>query len=248
MIIKAHPIISLQEARAAGLTQFFSGVPCKHGHVANRLVYDQRCVECTRIRKAAYFQRNKDRMRTKNKEWTALNPDKVYGYTNKWRKANKEQYETKLEAWRKANPDKNRAYAAKSREKPERRIRAREKSKQWYKENKERALTTAREWARKNPHRVRVYKHKRRTLLRAAEGFFTAQDLAAIKERQRHRCAVCKAKLPSNGRVIHLDHIVALTKGGTNWPRNLQFLCISCNSRKNNRDPIDFMRSIGFLL
>lgn len=33
-----------------------------------------------------------------------------------------------------------------------------------------------------------------------------------------------------------LDHVIPLSKGGTNWPANLRPACKSCNSRKRDRD------------
>lgn len=40
--------ISREEAIAQGLKTFFTGVPCKHGHVAERLVCNRVCLPCNR--------------------------------------------------------------------------------------------------------------------------------------------------------------------------------------------------------
>jgi hypothetical protein len=41
-------IISRAEAKAKGLNRYFTGKPCKHGHVAERKVFNATCVECER--------------------------------------------------------------------------------------------------------------------------------------------------------------------------------------------------------
>ena len=46
-------IISRDEARAQGLTRYFTGEPCKWGHISKRSVIDQKCVECTLSRQQA---------------------------------------------------------------------------------------------------------------------------------------------------------------------------------------------------
>jgi len=46
-------IISEKEARARGLTRYFTGVPCKYGHVDERRVSDRHCCECERERTRA---------------------------------------------------------------------------------------------------------------------------------------------------------------------------------------------------
>jgi hypothetical protein len=41
-------VISRKSARAAGRTFYFTGKPCKHGHVAERYSHKANCVICTR--------------------------------------------------------------------------------------------------------------------------------------------------------------------------------------------------------
>jgi hypothetical protein len=47
-------IISRAEAKASGATRYFTGKPCKHGHVVYRNTSDGGCVECTSIKKRRY--------------------------------------------------------------------------------------------------------------------------------------------------------------------------------------------------
>lgn len=49
-----HEVISRHDARAAGLSLFYTGMPCSHGHVAPRRVDNWACTECaTNWRKTA---------------------------------------------------------------------------------------------------------------------------------------------------------------------------------------------------
>lgn len=62
---------------------------------------------------------------------------------------------------------------------------------------------------------------------------------------QRWKCAACH----KNIRVRYeVDHIVAVSRGGSNADSNLQLLCMPCNRRKHAKDPIDYMQSLGYLL
>jgi 5-methylcytosine-specific restriction endonuclease McrA len=90
-----------------------------------------------------------------------------------------------------------------------------------------------------------LYQNRRRARKIEAEGCHTVADMKRLRIKQGNRCAYCRVHL---GRGSHLDHIVSLSKGGSNWPRNLQWLCLSCNSRKHARDPIEFARAAGMLI
>ena len=42
--------ISRETAARLGLKRFFTGVPCRNGHICERLVNGKECVECHRLR------------------------------------------------------------------------------------------------------------------------------------------------------------------------------------------------------
>ncbi len=62
-------IISRREAQANGLKRFFTGIPCKYGHVAERSVAGQYCVKCNSRLSLASRGKNPDVAR----RWTAAN-------------------------------------------------------------------------------------------------------------------------------------------------------------------------------
>ena len=50
-------LISRQEAIQQKLTRYYTGEPCKHGHIAEKLLSNRTCVECLLIKKHKRAQR-----------------------------------------------------------------------------------------------------------------------------------------------------------------------------------------------
>lgn len=59
-----------------------------------------------------------------------------------------------------------------------------------------------------------------------------------VLRRAGGRCQLCGVSHTT--RQIDVDHIVPVSKGGSNDATNLQALCRTCNSQKGNRDDTDF--------
>jgi 5-methylcytosine-specific restriction endonuclease McrA len=119
----------------------------------------------------------------------------------------------------------------------------------YYNKNREFIMQKARvraiQWYQANKATAIVYSRNRKARVRAAEGRHTAADVQRIFAAQRGKCAHCRISIKAG---YHVDHIQPISRGGANWPRNLQLLCAPCNLRKKAADPIDFARREGKLL
>ena len=113
------PIISRTEAARQGLTHYFTGKPCKHGHLAKRSVKRKECMECARLRSEKHYRDDpaKDNARRKayrlsdterariqerasGSKWRRRNYEKVLAYNRAWVQANPEKRALQLERWK----------------------------------------------------------------------------------------------------------------------------------------------------
>lgn len=60
---------SRAEAKKIGSKQYFTGEPCKHGHIAARCTCDGQCMECSRIKSLKRYYVNQDEMNAKAREY-----------------------------------------------------------------------------------------------------------------------------------------------------------------------------------
>lgn len=61
----------------------------------------------------------------------------------------------------------------------------------------------------------------------------SSQKRYAILERDDFRCQVCGAAAPNV--TLHVDHIVAVARGGTNDDSDLRAICVTCNLGKGSQ-------------
>lgn len=87
--------------------------------------------------------------------------------------------------------------------------------------------------------------NRRRALKIGAGGTFTQLDIDRLQTLQKGRCAGCREKLTEG---IHRDHILALSRGGSNDITNIQLLCPLCNLRKHAKSPDVWAKERGMLL
>lgn len=192
-------VVTRSEAKAKGLSRYFTGKPCPRGHLALKSTKWKYCMECQRERSLEKIQ------------------------------ANPEMNRKKVLEWQKAN-----------------RKRASERANAWYHANKEKARASCAAYEAANIDKVRATRHRIRAQRANAEGVFEASDIQRILTLQKGKCALCKCKITPKNKSI--DHIIALFNGGSNHPRNLQILCLTCNLSKGARDPIDHAQRKGLLL
>jgi len=110
MTVDPSRIICRDEARALGLKRYFTGAPCKRGHVAERYVSSCRCMECDRVLalewRVANLEKARERERAAAYKYRVVNPEKDRERKRKWRAANPEKAREHQRRWLAANKDK----------------------------------------------------------------------------------------------------------------------------------------------
>lgn len=110
-------------------------------------------------------------------------------------------------------------------------------------------ISTKREYRKKYPDRDKKGKSERMAKRRARLANVISGNIPSkeyLLNKQNGMCAYCKCK--GKNVVWHLDHIIPISKGGSNTINNVQILCMSCNLKKNDKDPIRFAQENGRLL
>ena len=140
-----------------------------------------------------------------------------------------------LAEWRKNNPEKIALY------RPKKTIRS--YSKQYYEKHKDKIKQKTRAYKKNNLDKCREWRHNReKKMLRE---ILSTGIIDKLYKLQKGKCTCCGIKL---GDKYHLDHIIPVSKGGTNTDDNVQLLKDTCNMSKSARDPIEYMQSKGYLL
>jgi len=85
-------------------------------------------------------------------------------------------------------------------------------------------------WIDKNKERAKQIDRKQYARRKKAIGSFTIKEWNDLKKKYNFKCAICGRR-----KKLTVDHIIPLSKGGTNYIDNIQPLCKSCNSSKNNK-------------
>lgn len=160
---------------------------------------------------------------------------------------NKERISARKRSFRESNSEKISARDAAYREL--RRKELAEYQRKYRKENQEKVASYFKCWASENHGKIISNVRNRRALKANAAGSHTIQEIMSIFERQQGLCANCQARLFKSGKQkYHVDHIMPLVLGGSNWASNLQCLCPTCNLRKSAKDPISWAQENGRLI
>ncbi len=201
-------IISRKDAKAKGLKRYFTGKPCKHGHIAEKTTVNGSCVDCFKINQSANYASDIEESRKKGRERDA--------------KIKQEQSER---------------YASK-------RQKGKERAAQRRKDNPERAKELRQLSYIRNKSLFIRHAKIRKVRLRGAEGSHSQKEVDALYKAQKGKCIYCNKKL---GNKYHEDHIIPLSKGGSNYISNIQLTCVSCNCSKKASDPYVYAQKLGRL-
>lgn len=175
--------------------------------------------------KRVLSEEQKQAARDRAKAWRLANPDRVREIKAAWKERNrervsktnaaryqrcKEEIVAKQKIYNQANAEKLKAYHA------EYEAKNKEKRKAWRIANRE---------------LKRLLENNRRLKI---VGVLSKGIVKTLMEKQKGLCNGCQVDLMVTR--YHVDHIVAVSKGGKNIDSNVQLLCVSCNTSKGAKD------------
>jgi 5-methylcytosine-specific restriction endonuclease McrA len=208
------------------------GVDCFSVEKSGLRKMQSRCKACRSKYAVAVYWSNPERARAEKSASYWRNPE-----------VNREKSRLKSLGQQRDNPQKRNAQRLKWRAaNPE---ADRESKRKWELANREsiRARKKKRYYASKEyreQNKTWTIEYRRRSA--AADGGHSKTDIALIFASQDGKCAYC-AGIISIG--YHVDHIVPLSRGGSNWPKNIQLLCPTCNKKKFDKTHEEYMSYIG---
>jgi len=99
----------------------------------------------------------------------------------------------------------------------------------------------AQKWRKENMDKILFWNKKRILLEKNVPGSHTWYEWQELKVRHNNKCAICKIneiklkrRWGNKFSKLTEDHIVPISKGGTDYISNIQPLCISCNAKKKD--------------
>lgn len=169
----------------------------------------EECKEAIRARDKARYAINPTPKLLSSKRYKDSNREHHNQVNARWYANNKARVIQNVRRWQAAHPERVKTYQ---------------------KATKQNGLD--KKWRKENPDKVRAWNRRRKAIKRGADGSHTLTEWLEILERFNRRCAHCGS--PEN---ITQDHVIPISKGGTDYASNLQPLCGSCNSRKHDKLP-----------
>jgi 5-methylcytosine-specific restriction endonuclease McrA len=171
------------------------------------------CKSCVKVRARNYRLSHREQCAQYERTRADL-PHRIEA-RRKYQEEHKEQIAEYKKAWMKANSARIAAF-----------------KREYYERNREDVISRSDEWGKNNFEKVKQFKannrRKRRAAKNASRGSFTAKEFEELCERYGNRCLSCGV----TGVVLEADHVVPLTRGGSDDISNIQPLCGSCNRRK----------------
>ena len=106
-------LIKRRFAKRLGMKHYFTGKPCRKGHISERYVVNTDCVMCRKLKHKREYPNEKDRIIERQLKWYYKNKDYVSDYARSYRERNPDYFAE----WCKNNPEKMKHYYEKNKHK-----------------------------------------------------------------------------------------------------------------------------------
>lgn len=157
------------------------------------------------------------------KKYDAEHKDKSVAY----REANKEKLKAMKAEWYLANKEKVLERVKKRAKENKEQISAYHAA--HYEKNAERIKSYVKSYRKENPDKKAQLENRRRVRKKGNGGSHTLEEWKLKCEEFNNLCAYCGL----SGKPLTRDHVIPLSKGGSDNISNIMPACRSCNSRKN---------------
>ena len=222
-------ITTRKEAKAQGLKRYFTGKPCKWGHVAERFSVDGKCAKCSRLHNRQYYAENRDKELERKRQWREENREYARQYYAENRDKAREHFRQYYAENREKKLEYFRQYRAENREKEL------ERHRQYREENREKVRERIRQHYAENRGMYRANVTKRlaakleRTLAHEEELTQFVMEEAAQQANDMEEVF---------GTPFHVDHMIPMQGrkvSGLHVWYNLQVIPAHLNISKGNR-------------
>src|SRR3990167_6062380 len=218
-------VVSRHEAIGQNLPRFFTGRPCRRGHLAERRVDGGHCIECQRITQAGFHARHPTRNAQYHRKYYAGHKDEYKAEVMRRRRENLEQYNSTRRRWYAANAEREATRAREWRKlhppTPAQRKAAIERATAHAKRTPDRRREINSAWQKRNPGKVNSQTAKRRAARERATPPWV--DLVAVGAFYEAAAQVTRM----TGTPYEVDHIEPLlgrTARGLHVPWNLRVI------------------------
>lgn len=209
-----------KEARALGLKQYYTGEPCKYGHLSPRAAANGLCLACNRERIRAATAKDPEGTAKRRRGRYLSNIESVKETQKAYREAHKEIEKARVTKWVKENPERELA-----------------KQKRWRDRNAHRIPELRKQWRNRNPGKVGLYNSNRRGLKNTATPEVPDKWLGVFRSEIEAIYAEARQMAEITGLGYDVDHVFPLSKGGVHAPWNLRILPASVNRSKHTKIP-----------
>ena len=181
------------------------------------------------IRRKRYYEKNKERIQEKQRDYwnNKRDKEKSKARTRQYYLDNKEVILARSKKYYEENKEKSRNYQAKH-----------------YEENKDSYRENSKKWNKKNPDKVKASKKEYRAKkFQAPSEPWTPNEIAAAGT---GKCPYCGRQIGIiyDSSIMHIDHVIPLSRGGTNLIENLEPVCVRCNLSKSNKTKEEFLKTV----
>ena len=203
-------IISRQEAKANGLSRYFTSEVCKLEHRVERYVSSGECVICASKRGKKRYEENSEEIKISVKKYYETNTEKVKLNRKQYLKNNTEKVKLYRKQYLKNNAEKVNLVAEKYKE-----------------ENWDEIKLYQKKYREDNVKKFTMYKTRRRALKRGALDVTIPNEKFEEIEKRKSNIA------ETTGIPHHTDHFIPLSKGGMHTPSNLRIIPATVNLQKH---------------